>query len=601
MRSSPRVPEPARRNSIFLMFGESPSMARSLVLVAAVLSPADLRQIDKYSDAWAFSPDEAQSLEKQAVADFAGRGTEIADYFLSHTDSPPRNDAYFFVLRAVGDTDTALTLIRALSNPPARLSGILDRHFGEIVVAVEAILTGDAARRDPRVVAALEAAVAAARRKPYGTGAHEALEALRLIGLSATDEAARALARLAADTDATVRAAAAAALGEVKRPVDGAADAPSPGRDLLRILLSDPNPPARRQAAQSLGLIDAPEAAPGLRAALGSEKDPRVVDAVVQSLHRRGEPLENPVECRGLIARTWEVGVAEQMLDCWRRSGVSGEELERMALTGGATERAMALFAVSTPAGQRQSVVVARAPERARMDAVVRTRLLDAAVWVLSQDTISLSVRDRAEQALWNLSEMRMDRALAHADRVTPTDMRFRTSEALARADAAAYDSTRRRRQAAVALSIALGFGVLGLFRSRISRPAVLIALSMAGWAAWTLQSSGVRNLPPPPLWLLSVPGIVFLSAGATTGAAALIARGPAHANGATTVRGILTMIVSGTLAGTVCFATRNAGLFPGDMAGWELIVDPLAAIVLAVVVTAILVVFDRLLFSRAS
>jgi hypothetical protein len=123
--------------------------------------------------------------------------------------------------------------------------------------------------------------------------------------------------------------------------------------------------------------------------------------------------------------------------------------------------------------------------------------------------------------------------------------------------------------------------------------------VSVVGWAAWTLQSSGVRNLPPPPLWFLSIPAIAFLSAGATAGCAALIARGPARAAAPTAVRGILTMIVSGTVAGIVCFATRNAGLFPGGMAGWELIVDPLAAIFLAIVVAAILVVVDRLLSSR--
>jgi hypothetical protein len=66
------------------MFHESASMARSFVLVAAVLSPAELQQIEKYSAAWALRADEAQSLAEQARADFAGRGTEIADHYLLH-------------------------------------------------------------------------------------------------------------------------------------------------------------------------------------------------------------------------------------------------------------------------------------------------------------------------------------------------------------------------------------------------------------------------------------------------------------------------------------------------------------------------------------
>jgi hypothetical protein len=98
-----------------MMFSHVAAMAGSLVLVAAVLSPSDVERIESYGAAWALTADDAQPLTARARVEFAGRGTEIANRFLLHTDAPPRNDAYFFVLRAVGDTETALTLIRALS------------------------------------------------------------------------------------------------------------------------------------------------------------------------------------------------------------------------------------------------------------------------------------------------------------------------------------------------------------------------------------------------------------------------------------------------------------------------------------------------------
>jgi hypothetical protein len=230
------------------------------------------------------------------------------------------------------------------------------------------------------------------------------------------------------------------------------------------------------------------------------------------------------------------------------------------------------------------------------LDPARRSRLLDASVWVLSQGaSISSSTRERAEQALWNLSERNMRRALAYGDRVTPNDARFRTSAALSRADAGAYDATRRWPQAAIAASIAIGFGLLGMIRPQLFRPAALMAVSLAGWAVWILQASGVRDLPPPPVWILSVAAIAFVSAGAAASTIALITRGPAAGLGPIAVRAVLTMIVSGVVAGVVCGATRIARLFPSGTEGWELIFDPLAASIFATGIAAMLVTIDHL------
>lgn len=192
-------------------------------------------------------------------------------------------------------------------------------------------------------------------------------------------------------------------------------------------------------------------------------------------------------------------------------------------------------------------------------------------MWVLSQgEAISASTRDTAERALWNLSGRSMDRAIASADRVTPKAARFHASAALARADARAYDATRRPQQAVIALTIALAFGLLTLRRAPLRRPALLLTMSAAGWALWTFQASGVRDLPPPPLQLLSVAALAFFSAGMATGAHALIPRRAQNVS-SMIIPFVLASITAAGIAGVICFATRSARLFPSDLEGWEL------------------------------
>jgi hypothetical protein len=575
----------------------SVSSAIAILLVQAAPASLDLQRLEKYSNAPADSVAEAQ-LEEQARLDFGGRGVQIATHFLIHTGPRPSNDAFFFVLRAVGDPDTALTLIRALPAPPTHESGMLDRHFGEIAVAIEAVLTNEATRRNPRIVAALAESISTARNKPYGSGRHEALEGVRLIGMCRGVEAYRVLGRFATDPDQEIRTAAASALGQFEpATAAAAADPASPAQDLLRLLVTDPSPSVRRQAADSLGAVEEAAIDAGLRAALDAERDPRVVDGILGALRRRGTPVDDPNQCRDLIGRTWEAPVAQQMLDCWLRQGISREGLGQAALDGPPTQRAAALFTLTMPAPlAARSLVVDRSVQTGLFEPALRDRLLEAAVWVLSQEeVISASTRDTAEGALWNLSGGSMDRATAYADRVRPNTARFRASAALARADARAYDATRRPQQAVIALTIALASGLLMVRRSRLRRPALLLTISAAGWALWTFQSSGVRDLPPPPLQLLSVAALAFLSAGTTTAAAVLIPR-RAHNFSSMIIRFVLASITAAVVAGLICFATRSARLFPSDLGGWELIFDPLGAAILAAVTAAILMAIDRLL-----
>ncbi len=572
-------------------------LAIALVALQPSAPPLDLRALDKYSEAWGETETRTQ-FEAEARADFGGRGVEVADYFLRHTGTPPRNDAFFFILRSVADVDTALALIRALPRPPAHESGLLDRYFGEVGVAIAAVLEDDSTSRDPRVVAALEEAIVTARRLPESR--HEVLELVRLLGMARSTGAAGALSRLAADPDAQVRTAAAAALGQSETGGAIGATPASPASQLLRLLASDPSPSARQQAAASLALVEGSAIDEGLRDALDREREPPVVDSIIGALQRRGAPVSD-ARCRGLVARAWEAHVAQQMLECWRRQGATREELLESATTWNATGRAATLVALTSAAtpGSPRRLMISQEVRTVSFEPAVRDRLLESAVWSLSQgDAISASTRDTAEQALWMLSEQSMGRAIDYADRVTPTTARFQVSAALASANAAAYDRVRRPRQSAATFAIAFAVGMLGIWRARFRRPLLLMAVSIAGWAAWMLQAGGVRNLPPAPLAPLTVAAVAFLSAGLVAAAASMI---PRRGRGVwlTIVRVTLTLLGAALVAGVTGLGTRSARLFPSDLAGWEVITDPLAMAVFAVGIAAVLLVVDRALRVR--
>lgn len=86
-----------------------PLTAIELALLMA-LTLTDVQRLEQYETASTGSGD-AQMLAEQARREFAGRGVEIAQHFLTHTDARPRNDAYFiWTVQASG--------VRELSPPP---------------------------------------------------------------------------------------------------------------------------------------------------------------------------------------------------------------------------------------------------------------------------------------------------------------------------------------------------------------------------------------------------------------------------------------------------------------------------------------------------
>ena len=574
------------------------TFARAVLLAFGVSSAGDsafaqltqdnLRGLERYEGA-AGSPEQA-ALATRARTEFAGRGVDIAAFFLIHADPRPRNSAYFFVLGAVGDVETALTLIRAFVNPPRHETGILDRHFGEIAVAIEAVLGRDAVRSDPRIVDALQQAAIAAQKRPFETGLPEALEAIRLIGQCGSEEAGRALGRLANNDNPAIRTAAVRALGGLKistgapsTNVSVPATEPSPTDRLLRMLATDPNPTTRAQAAISLGGGE-PIASvlSGLSSTLDTENDPRALDAIVQSLGRLGRPLADPARCQNMMGRVWDVAIADQMVACWYRAGRTRDDVITAATSGPAVQRAAALTLVTgRQARSARTIVSSRTSNTPALDSATRDRLLDSDVWLLSQGDISETTLERGHELLWIVSGMEMSRAVRFADRITPTGARYRASAALASTATGAYDAVRRPQALTIALIIA-GIAAMAGVLLPLGRPLFLLSGAAAIWGVSILQASGVRDLPPSPLQLLTVQAIGFLTAGAVTATVALIWR-PVPARWlAIAGRVVTTAIGTGVVAAIVCATTRTARLFPIDSGGWELIFDPLAAAILA-------------------
>jgi len=568
------------------------------IIVLVGLAPADVERLKQYNAAEAEGRPAA--LVEKARAEFAGRGPDIATHFLKHTDPQPRNDAYYFVLRVVGDADTALVLIRALPNPPPHESGMLDRDFGEIEVALGAVLENYAACRDPRVVPALEDAVASARAWRYGARMHVAIATVHLLGHCHNGNAIRALQKYAADSDAAIRTAAAEALGHLGTPHEpGPAVQGAPVPTLLQILRSDPSTTARIQAAESLGRLDAPETVPGLRSALDSESDAQVVDAIILALKQRGAPIRDPQECGQLVHRTWDANVAKPLFDCWRASA-SYQQVLHAALAGPPVERAVALDSLA-PAEHLAPIArqIFRVPEppAARLDPALQHRLLNSAVDVLSQEKqISYTTRYMTQGALWRISGKNMALALRYTDRITPALASFYASYTLANVDATAYDAYRRPRQFGSALLVGLVFALF-VFYSPVRRAAILLAASTVAWGLWSLQASGVRELPPPPLRLLGAAAIGFLCAGAVAAAVTSVFWRRASAGRALAVlRGASAVVAAGVVAFVVCGMTRSTRLFPVGSEGWELIFDPVESLVLAVFAAAVLAVMDALI-----
>jgi hypothetical protein len=610
------------------------------VLLAAAaqaqpLSSAELEMLSRFDREHGFAGMPRQFRESEAPrvergyaaarAEFAGQGPRIAEHYLRHTGTPPAAGAYFFVLEAVADAETAFALIRGLMEPPPPDTGPefesggrrrrLPRYEGEIETALEAVLAADAVARDPRVARTLVEAVAAMRAKGMAT------RAVALLAKCNSEEAREALRRLAGDRDSAIRAAAVAALGAAGAAPDAAL--------LARALLEDQEPRARSEAAGAIARLQARDALPALRRALAEERNPEVTDAVVQALAALKALPDDPQQCFDAAARSWEAHAAALAFGCWRAQA-SREALLQAALEAPHAVRALAMTALferpaagelplvrfpqaavpapPAPPGARASIArvpqpQAPAPAPPAFDDPTRRRLLESAVQVLSRaaraypprpETISPSLAYQMNSLLFDVAGGDMRLALQYADRIATrasrsiNDGRLAASDALWRSDARAYETLRRPRQAMLAAALA-ACALLLLAFPQARAAGVAAALPLAAWALSTLGIGGVRELPPLALAPLTIVGSASIVAAITAAAAMLLrSRGLAPGWTGALLLGAGAIGVAAVAAFFVCGATRWYDVFPIMSEGWELIFDPIGAALAAVPLAAL-------------
>jgi hypothetical protein len=610
-------------------------------LQAQPLTSAELDKLARFEREHGYAGMPRQFREREAArverayaaarAEFGGQGARIGEHYLRHTGTPPGAAAYFFVLEAVADAETAFALIRGLVEPPEPESGPefesggkrqrLPRYEGEIETALEAVLAADAVARDPRVAEQLAEAIARLRAKPRGIARGTATRAVGLLGKCDSDPAREALRRLAVDTDADFRAAAVAALGSAGAAPDAALFA--------RTLLEDPQPRARGEAAAAIAKLQARDALPALRRALAEERNPEVTDAVVQALAALKALPDDPRQCFEAAGRSWEAHAAALAFACWRAQA-SREALRQAALEAPHVVRVLAMAALlerppardlplvrfpqaavappPAPPGATAPVAVlpqpaSPAPAPPAFDDATRKRLLESSVQVLSRaaraypakpETISPSLAYQMNSLLFDVAGGDMRVALQYADRIVTrasrsvNDGRLAASDALWRTDSSAYEKLRRPRQALLAAALA-ACALLLLAFPQTRGAAVAAALPLAAWAVLTLSIGGVRELPPLTLAPLTIIGSASIVAAIIAAAAAMLReRGHAQGWAGAIVLGAGAIGVAAVAAFFVCGAARWYDVFPIMGEGWELIFDPIGAALAAVPLTAL-------------
>jgi hypothetical protein len=410
---------------------------------------------------------------------------------------------------------------------------------------------------------------------------------------------------------------------------------------LARALQSDAEADARLQAATSLASLGLAEGVEPLRNALNVEKNPRVVDAIVAALERLNAPVVDPEASRRIAERCWEPAACSPLFERWRAS-VTRQGLIEAAITGPPILRALALHAlvrVSEPSARERplislpkeappppidrpapgSRIIANRPipvespaPRVDFDAATQDRLLTSVVEVLShpvsafpnaREAISHGTAQITQDAFWEVSGRKIEVALPYADRIEPpygrytSTGRYAASYDLYGKDPAGYLAYRRPRQFLAALLIALPFTIFLLHRWT-RRSAVLLMVGVLGWGTWSLFMTGVREIPPPPLHLLTIACVAFLAAGSVSALLAFLSRAGTRFSWLRDGlgKGGLAVVGAGGLAFAVCAWTRWNDLFPIGGEGWELIFDPLGSGILAVGAAVLLSLLDMLI-----
>lgn len=519
-----------------------------------------------------------EGMREQAQQEFGGRGPALARHFLYH-QSPPNNSVFFFLFGTVGEVETADILIHALPDPPKPVDSVVPRHPGEIEVAIEKILQNDSVRTDPAVLEALKETLTKARQHSADPFPVELL--ISLMGRLKTSEAAQLLQGLTQNSDPAIRAAAVDALGQTEQS--------SIHPILVEAMREDSHPAVRSEAAEALAQFPLEKSISFLLATLEKETNLQVIDAILTSLIALHALPEEPKECLKLAKMGWDVKAVMPYFYCWQKTAPH-EALIEQAISGTWAVRALALNALTQYSHLQGPLTLAKPASMAShsLEEPIKAKLLHSAIEILSHDmrgshrqsSVSYSMVYMAKEAVWEITGHHMAAALAFADRIQPLHGRydyigrFGASSYLASKDAEAYSALRRPRQLLSAALLALASGLL-LFPLPTRKFGAGLLGGICLWVIFMMLESGVQEFPPPPLWVLSVPFLAFLTAGLVTGAMAFKMR-----RSRTLV--FTSPVTAGIAALVICSYTRSQGWYPIGDGGWALFFDPMGCALLA-------------------
>jgi hypothetical protein len=176
---------------------------------------------------------------------------------------------------------------------------------------------------------------------------------------------------------------------------------------------------------------------------------------------------------------------------------------------------------------------------------------------------------------------------LGFADRIQPVHGRydyigrFGASSYLASKNADAYTALRRPGQLLWAAHLGLACALLLIpLQTRKFGAGLLAGIIL--WIVFMIFETGVQKFPPPPLWVLSVPFMAFLTAGLASGTVASMQR-------KNRTKLIASPMAAGIVALLICGNTRSQEWFPIGDGGWSLLLDPIGCALLSALVSFII------------
>ena len=295
-------------------------------------------------------------------------------------------------------------------------------------------------------------------------------------------------------------------------------------------------------------------------------------------------PGDDADACRRILDEASVLTAAKPCFARWVRTA-DREGLLEAAITGGPALRVLALEHLLDPP-TASIVAFPRTPSPAassRLTTQERQRLLTSIAEVLSlpPGRSSAEVTWQAARMLLDVADGDMEMALRYADAVPTRQERYAASAQLSQQDSAAYARTRRPPRAWLAFAVVLAGAVLA--RARRARiMGVALALSGAAWMVTTWMTTSPRELPPLPLAPLTVTALAFLTGGLVVGASSVLSSTAVQSTGRLVAVTFAQVIGAAGASLMVTAWTRAARVFPLSPEGWNLVYEPIGAMLLA-------------------